>query len=61
MGPQTPIGDEKQANKGSLTGCIETKPEERSEAPYEPQMVCRGAKMEMLLAWGSLRYERPGG
>ena len=46
---------------GSLTGSIETKPEERSEAPYERQMVSRGAKMETTPAWGSLRHEPSGG
>ena len=41
--------------KGSKHG--ETKPEERSEAPYEPQMICREAKMKPTPAWRSLRYE----
>ena len=46
---------------GSLTGSIETRPEERSEASHEPQMVCREAKMETTLTWRSLGYEPSGG
>ena len=46
---------------GSLTGNIKTRPEERSEAPRERQMVSRGARMETSPAWGALRYECPGG
>ena len=48
---------------GSLTGSIETKPEERAEVPHERQMggQARGAKRERSLAWRSLRYECSGG
>ena len=50
MMPENWVAHEKHKNEAQKALCT-----------YEPQTVCREAKMKTTPAWGSLRYERSGG